>query len=135
MTPEERQRMDVLCHAIQEEKDYDTYAGLLRELSDLIQRKEERRFKHRPSLVWKHTRPWKTFPAVVNKVVKSPIPNLPEKVEISISAADHLFREVRLENSLNDLDGTPVALRQGAHVDITFEADGKDTIRRAAQSV
>jgi hypothetical protein len=135
MTPEERQRMDVLCHAIQEEKDYDTYAGLLRELSDLIQRKEERRFKNRPSLVWTRTRPWKTVAAVVHKVVKPAIPNLPEKVEISISAADHLFREVRFENSLNDLDGTPVALRQGAHVDITFEADAKDTIRRAAQSV
>jgi hypothetical protein len=44
MTPEERERMNSLCIAIQEETDYNKFATLLRELSELIARKEQRRF-------------------------------------------------------------------------------------------
>ena len=129
MTPDERERMNVLCAAIQEEKNYERFAALLRELSELLERKQERRFKERPRLVWQRNRPWKTVPAVVNKVVRPAVSGQPEKVEIAISAADHLYREVRLENTLMDVNGHSVALTQGAHVDVTFEADPKDTVK------
>ena len=129
MTPEERERMNALCAEIQQEKDYDQFARQLRELSELISRKEERRFQDHPKLVWQRTRPWKTVPAVVHKILKTGVALQPEKAEISITPADYLFREVRIENTLTDPSGEQVALKQGAHVDVTFEADPAETIK------
>jgi hypothetical protein len=129
MTPEERERMNVLCAEIQQEKTYDKFASQLRELSELISRKEQRRFQNHPKLIWQRTRPWKTVPAVVHKIVKTGVDLQPEKAEICITPADYLFREVRIENALTDPSGELVALKQGAHVDVTFEADLADTIK------
>jgi hypothetical protein len=61
----------------------------------------------------------------VNKLVK-PVADQPEKVEISITGADDLFREIRIENKFTGADGGPVALTNGTHVDVTFEAETKD---------
>ncbi|MGE5081846.1 MAG: hypothetical protein ACM3ND_02955 [Acidobacteriota bacterium] len=127
MTPEERERMNELCVQIQEEKNYDQFAMQLRELADLLVRKQQRRFTNHPQLIWHRNRPWKTVPAVVNKVIKTGLAREPEKAEISISPADYLFREIRIENSLTSPSGDAVALKPGAHVDVTFEADPKDT--------
>ena len=134
MTPDERVRMNELCAAIQEEKDYESFAGMLREMSELISRKQQRRFKDRPPVVWNRNRPGKTVPAVVNKIVPTGVARLPEKVEISISPADPLFREVRIENALIHPDGNIVALRQGAKVDVTFEADASETVKRPSSA-
>ena len=128
MTSEERERMNSLCIGIQEEKDYNTFVTLLRELSELIARKEQRRFQQYPKLVWQRNRPWKSVPAVVNKLVKPGFADQPEKVEISISGAEHLFREIRIENKFTGVDGALVALTNGAHVDVTFEAETKDPV-------
>ena len=127
MTPEERERMNELCVQIQEEKNYDQFAMQLRELADLLVRKQQRRYTNHPQLIWHRNRPWKTVPAVVNKVIKTGLAREPEKAEISISPADYLFREIRIENSLTSPSGDAVALKPGAHVDVTFEADPKDT--------
>jgi hypothetical protein len=129
MTPEERERMNELCVEIQEEKNYEKFAAQLRELTELIGRKQQRRFTGRPPLISHRSRPWKTVPAVVNKVIKTGIARQPEKAELSIAPADYLFREIRIENSLTGPDGQTVALKQGAHVDVTFEADPADTIK------
>lgn len=129
MTPEERERMNVLCSEIQQEKDYDNFASQIHELSELISRKEQRRFRDRPKLVWQRNRPWKTVAAVVHKIISTGIAREPEKAEISISGADYLFREVRIENTLSAPNGDGVALKPGAHVDVTFEADAADTIK------
>jgi hypothetical protein len=59
----------------------------------------------------------------VNKVVKSPVPDEPDKVEISITGAEDLFREIRIENRFTSVDGRLVALTSGVHVDVTFEAE------------
>ena len=130
MTPEERERMNELCVQIQEEKNYDQFAVQLRELSDLLARKHQRRFTNQPQLLWHRNRPWTTVPAVVNKVIKTGIARQPEKAEISITPADYLFREIRIENSLTSPTGDAVALKPGAKVDVTFEADAKDTISK-----
>ncbi len=130
MTPEERERMNELCVQIQEEKNYDRFAVQLRELSDLLARKHKRRFTNQPQLLWHRNRPWTTVPAVVNKVIQTGIARQPEKAEISIAAADYLFREIRVENSLTSPTGNAVALKPGAHVDVTFEADPKDTVAK-----
>ena len=52
------------------------------------------------------------------------------EVEIAIEAAEDLFREIRIENTLTDVDGNPVALKNGAEVDVTFEAEVSDTVSR-----
>jgi hypothetical protein len=130
MTPEERERMNELCVQIQEEKQYERFAAQLRELSDLLARKQQRRFNHHPQLVWQRNRPWTTVPGVVNKVIKTGIAREPEKAEISITPADYLFREIRIQNSLISPEGDTVALKQGARVDITLEADPGETTRK-----
>lgn len=127
MTPEESARMNELCRQIQEEKNYDNFAAELRELSDLIARKHQRRFNNQPQLIWHRKRPWKTVPGVVNKIIQTGVARQPEKAEISVVPADYLFREVRIENSLNTPEGNTVALKQGARLDITFEADAHET--------
>jgi hypothetical protein len=52
MTPEERTPMSELCGGIHEEKDYERFAAMLHEMSELIERKEQRRFPQRPKVVW-----------------------------------------------------------------------------------
>lgn len=131
MTPEERVRMNAICARIQEEKDYQNFAALLDEMSELIRRKEERRFQNYPKLIWRHDRPWKTLSAVVKKILPTGIVPSPEKVEISISEADDLFREVRVENALTHPDGSVVKLKQGTRLDITLQADASETVNHS----
>lgn len=97
MTSEERERMNSLSVGIQEETDYNKFAALLREMNELIARKEQRRFEHHPKLVWQRNAPWKTVSAVVTKIVA--FAGQPAKVEISITQADDLFREIRIDFS------------------------------------
>ena len=123
MTAEERERMNSLCIRIQEEKDYPRFEALMQELNELVSRKERRFPQHGASGERQRRRPRKTFPAVVQKIVKSVDPDQVEKVEIVIPAADVLFREIRIENTLTDADGQRVALADGAQLDVTFEAD------------
>jgi hypothetical protein len=71
--------------------------------------------------------PWKTVPAVVTKIVKPAFEGQPPKVEISISQADDLFREIRIENNFTNVDGGPVASANGARLDVAFEAETRKT--------
>jgi hypothetical protein len=125
MTSEERERMNSLSVGIQEETDYNKFAAMLHEMSELIARKEQRRFEHHPKLVWQRNAPWKTVPAVVTKIVKPAFEGQPAKGEISIRQADDPFREIRIENNFADVDGGAVALTNGARLDLTFEAETK----------
>ena len=79
-------------------------------------------------------KPKTTRPGVVEKIINSPIPSEPEKAEISVEGADHLYREIRIENTLHDDNGKKVKLKVGSHVDVTFEADKKDTLPNPAKS-
>ncbi len=69
-----------------------------------------------------------TKPGRVVKVIKSPNPQIPEKAEIAIKDADPLYQEIRVENVLENDDGKKVKLKEGAHVDVTIEADPKETV-------
>jgi len=134
MTAEEREQMNALCARIQEEKDYAKFVALLRELSDLLERKELRFGSGASIREWQRNRPWRTVPGIVKKVLKPVHPAESEKVEISIGAADELFREIRIENLLN-VDGQAVKLKDGTHVDITFEAERKDTVEERSKDL
>jgi len=51
----------------------------------------------------------------------------PEKAQIAVEGADHLYREIRVPNALRDEDGQTVKLQQGAQVELKIEADPADT--------
>lgn len=67
------------------------------------------------------------LPATVEKIIKSPFPSEPEKAQISVEGADHLYREIRIDNTLTKENGDEVSLKPGAQVEVTVEADAKDT--------
>ena len=75
-------------------------------------------------------KPSTTLPGVVQKIIKSPHPSVPEKAEIDVLGADDLYREIRIDNTLTDESGNKVKLKAGAEVAITIEADEKDTTKK-----
>ena len=74
-------------------------------------------------------KPSTTLPGVVQKVIPSPHPTVPEKVEIGVKGADDLYREIRVDNVLKDKDGDTVRLKRGAEVVVTIKADEEDTTK------
>jgi hypothetical protein len=73
-------------------------------------------------------KPSTTKPGVVEKIIKPVVPDQPEKAQIAVEGADHLYREIRIENTLVDDEGKEVKLKEGAEVDVIVEADPKDTV-------
>lgn len=72
-------------------------------------------------------KPSTTLPGTVEKIFQSPIPNEPEKAQIGVEGADHLYREIRIDNKLTDQNGQKVHLKPGAEVQITVTADAEAT--------
>jgi hypothetical protein len=68
-----------------------------------------------------------TLAGVVEKIIESPRPNIPEKAQISVAGGDDLYREIRIVNSLTDENGDEVSLKKGAEVEVTVEADKEAT--------
>ena len=66
--------------------------------------------------------PTVTLTGVVEKIVKPLFGHDPEKAQIVVEGADHLYKEIRIENELKDADGEPVKLKEGAEVEVTIEA-------------
>lgn len=65
-----------------------------------------------------------TLPGKVEKIIPAaPQVSEPEKAQIAVEGADHLYREIRVENSLNDETGKKVQLKEGATVEVTIEAN------------
>lgn len=65
-----------------------------------------------------------TLPGKVEKVIQPhPGTGEPEKAQIAVEGADHLYREIRVPNTLTDSDGHNVKLKEGAEVDVKIEAD------------
>lgn len=69
-----------------------------------------------------------TKPGTVEKIIKSPYPEEPEKAQIAVEGADDLYKEIRIENAFENEKGEKVKLKVGAHVDVTVEADSKETV-------
>lgn len=65
-----------------------------------------------------------TLPGKVEKLINPhPQSGEPEKAQISVEGADHLYREIRVPNSLVDGSGKKVKLKPGAEVDVKIEAE------------
>ena len=69
-----------------------------------------------------------TLPGTVEKVFPPLHPRGTQKAQIAVEGADHLYREIRIENRLEDEDGNPVQLKEGAEVEVKIEADPEDTV-------
>ena len=75
-------------------------------------------------------KPSTTLPGTVEKIIKPIDPREPEKAQIAVEGAEDLYREIRVENTLKDENGKDVALKEGAPVDVTIEAEEKDTTKK-----
>ncbi len=67
-------------------------------------------------------KPSATFVGSVEKIIRPVEPGEPGKAQIVIEGADHLYREIRIDNTLTDATGDEVHLKQAAKVDVTIEA-------------
>jgi hypothetical protein len=72
-----------------------------------------------------------TLPGTVEKIIPSIHPDEPEKAQISIEGADPLYREVRVDNTVEDADGNEASLKLGAEVEVTIEAAANATKPKA----
>lgn len=68
-----------------------------------------------------------TLPGTVEKIIPPIIPTAPEKAQIIVEGAEHLYREIRVENTLQDAQGNDVSLKKGASVEVTIAADPEAT--------
>jgi hypothetical protein len=75
-------------------------------------------------------KPSTTLPGKVEKIIKSADPTAPEKAQIAVQGAEELCREVRINNVLKETKMARVALKEGAKVDVTIEAEPKDTVKK-----
>lgn len=66
---------------------------------------------------------WKKLRGAVQKVIRPSYPTDAEKAQIDIKEAEHLYREIRVENTLTDETGKSRALKPGEEVDIIIQAD------------
>ena len=49
-----------------------------------------------------------TLPGTVEKIIPAIGNQVPEKAQIQLEGADELYREIRIDNTLEDADGNPV---------------------------
>ena len=71
-------------------------------------------------------KPAVTLPGTVEKIIPANSIQT-EKAQISVEGAEHLYREIRIENTLQDEDGKKVGLKPGADVEVTIAADKDST--------
>ena len=69
----------------------------------------------------------KTLSGTVDKIISPIMPGKPEKAQISVDGAEDLYRELRVDNTLEDADGNTVKLKKGAEVEVKIAADPEDT--------
>ena len=54
-----------------------------------------------------------TLPGTVEKIIPPTHPSQPEKAQIGVEGADDLYRELRVENTLQDENGNASGLETG----------------------
>jgi hypothetical protein len=67
--------------------------------------------------------PSTTLLGTVEKIIRPRVTSEPEKVQIAVQGADHLYKEIRIDNVLTDAGGNEVHLKPGAKVEVTLEAE------------
>jgi len=59
-----------------------------------------------------------TLPGIVERVIESPHPAVPERAQIAVEGADDLYREIRIDSALKADDGQTVVLKEGDQVNV-----------------
>jgi len=67
-----------------------------------------------------------TLPGTVDKIIPA-VGNQPEKAQIAVEGAEALYREIRVDNTMQNVAGDDVSLKLGAEVDVTIEAKPEAT--------
>jgi len=67
-----------------------------------------------------------TLPGTVDKIIPA-LGSQPEKAQIAVEGAEPLYREIRVDNTMQNLAGDDVRLKLGAAVEVTIEAKPKAT--------
>jgi hypothetical protein len=75
-------------------------------------------------------KPSTTLAGTVEKIIKPAHPSLPEKAQIAVEGGEDLYREIRIDNVLKDENGQAVALKPGAPVEVTIEANPEHTTKK-----
>lgn len=68
-----------------------------------------------------------TLPGTVEKIIPSVDRSEPDKAQIAVEGAEPLYKEIRIENTLQNNDGKKVSLKPGAEVEVTIAADPEAT--------
>jgi hypothetical protein len=66
-------------------------------------------------------KPSATLPGTVEKIMKSPLSDKPERAQILVEGADHSYQEIRIENTLINENSEEVHLKPGAKVQVTVQ--------------
>jgi hypothetical protein len=76
------------------------------------------------SSVRKRKRASTKLPGTVERVIKAhPYSGAPEKAQIAVEGADHLYREWRVPNQRTHENGHPVRLKEGTEVEVKIESE------------
>jgi hypothetical protein len=76
-----------------------------------------------------------TLRGKVQKIIPDFLSIDSEQAEIEVERAEPLYREIRIENKLQDEEGKEVGLKPDAQVDVTIEAEPQETTpKRPPQS-
>jgi hypothetical protein len=67
-------------------------------------------------------KPSVTLPGTVNKIIPPLAQSQAETAQIVVESDHHLYREVRIENTLTDDNGGKVSLKLGSPVEVTITA-------------
>jgi hypothetical protein len=68
-----------------------------------------------------------THPGTVQKIIPAIGGSEPEKAQISVEGAEALYREIRVDNTMQNQAGDVVSLKLGAEVEVTIEAKSEET--------
>jgi hypothetical protein len=73
-----------------------------------------------------------TLPGTVDRIIKAPHGGR-ERVQIGVEGADHVYKDIRIENALTDDLGQEVRLEPGAKVEITIASGPEHPTSQARQ--
>ena len=64
-----------------------------------------------------------TLPGKVEKIIPGVVPTMPDKAQITVEGADHLYKEIRVRKYSARREWQARILKTGAEVEVTIEAE------------
>jgi len=72
----------------------------------------------------------KKMRGAVQKIIEPTLKGEKEKAQVEVDEAEELYREIRVENELQDESGNKSSLKEGADLDVILEADSNATLKK-----